>query len=189
MNIFELSQRANISVRKLRQLQHLGALHPSISLDKPKDNLAAMASYLRKGQPLTVEMLVTLQRDARLLSRLPEAGKAQFKALGKVSENAMPASAMVDIRGAAISDPDCLGRFAEWMKRTIPRHGCSYHYLGVRAMLNCPADDWKATYRLLARAILNARALPAMSGWSTRDGKTTRFCPPAGVNDSLGFDL
>lgn len=180
MNAHELAEKYKLPVRKLLRMEKDGFLNTVPTDPRP----ARMRVYLSSGRPLSVEQLIELKRDEKLLAKIGrkyvDRAEAQLEALGDIEQDAIPADVAANwVYGAGIGDPSVIHHVAEWLKATIPVEGCGYHYVAVRMMWNVPGPRWGHTYSFLARAIINLRAMPTLDGWSSKEGRElTRFHRP-----------
>lgn len=178
LSLDELHARSKIGVRKLKWLHTNGFL---VNVSFADDRLLKMHKYLSSRRPLSVEQLLALIREPKLIDSLPAnhaRARASVAEIGKPEQGALPAADWLHILGASMNEPSSLAVIVDWLRSVIPAGGCGYHWIAVRAMWNCPAEKFKQTYSRLPRALINARAHPSLAGWSNADTGTTRFMRP-----------
>jgi hypothetical protein len=178
LSIFDISDKWGISLRKLRAMELAGDIILNGS-QSPKQS-REMRYYLAKNKPLPVGHCVQLAQDPNLFLSLGDhARKArrQIFALGDIAGEALPASAAGMLVFAGKNQPQEVAELARWIARAIPAQGCGYHYIGARMLYNVPKLHFAAVYKLLPRAVLNARNHSELQGMIGSDKSGMRFSP------------
>lgn len=186
MDIFKLAKEFKIPATKLKQMQRRGFLSPEISTSH--DIVEQAKTYLRNNRKLSVAMYLEFLRNDDLRDEFTGLNARKLSdALAEVGDpkNGCYHGPSTDIFGASVSEPEALKNVTNWLLRTIPANGCGYHYIAVRLIWTTPEAKFSQTYSRLARAIINARAMPQMRGLSETVNGTTRFFPP----ENSFFDL
>lgn len=175
-----MSAKLKIPVHHLRKL----AKEKLLTIVPTDDEPEKMRAYLSRGQPLSVQQMIALLDDksGKLMARLgtyQDKAQAQLDAIGDPSLDALPAEQSANyIYGCRMLDTHALPLAAEWLKRIIPAGGCSYHYVAIRMIWNCPEPRRKQSYFHLPRGMSNLAAYVG-DAWRTKPAKgPVRFHRP-----------
>ena len=185
LTIYEMSEKYNVSIRKLRRMQKDGCLRSDSSGDPLADE---MRSQLQTGRPLSVRHLVALHDKPALVGEIgpyQDSAKAQINALGRIVP--APEDIWPDLSAAASHDPEAIARLIAWAKETIPDRPVHHHYLAIRLVLATPEPLRKHEYPRLNRVFLNMRKSPGFAGWFTIEQKGKRRV--TWYHKPEGFDL
>lgn len=166
MNIFEVSEKFKISLKKLRAMDKAGILR----LDESASAADPIRATLIKGNPLPVAQLVQLIEEPALLLDLgnyAETARSQVAALGKPEREPAPKIVAAAVTDAAKNDPEAIATLVAWLKETIPGRPVGHAYLATRLLLGIPASIRKFEGPRIGRALLNCRNHPALAGWWT----------------------
>lgn len=164
MNIFEVSEKHKISLKKLRALDKDGILR----LDESASASDPIRATLQNGDPLPVWQLVQLVEEPALILELGKysaAAQSQVDALGHPERQPAPKSAAAAVTDAAKNDPDAVALLVDWLKSVIPTRPVGHAYLATRLLLGIPPAIRKFEGPRIGRALLNCRNNPAMAGW------------------------
>lgn len=167
-DIYEISTRYNISIKKLRAMERKGVLRTTES-EKPE--LSRILYNLRKGNRLSALHCALLIDDTDLIFDLGGyelSIKQQLEELGDASSEAAPAHIVMRIDSAAKGHPERVEALEAWMKETIPTgKEVSHHYLAVRILLGVKPSMRPFIAKWIARAFLNVRNRKSFSNWYT----------------------
>ena len=173
-DIYEISLRHNLSIRKLRKMEKAGILRTTES-EKPE--LSKILYNLRKGNRLSAIHCAALIDDADLILDLGEYDykiRQQLEELGPASSEAAPSHIVMKIDMAAKDHPEQVEELESWMKDAIPTgKEVSHHYLAVRILLGAKASMRPYIAKWLPRAFLNVRNRQSFSNWYSL--RKTRF--------------
>lgn len=173
MNIFEISDKAGISVKKLRALDKLGVLRHDASTTA----LDEMRATLKTGNRLNVAQLVHLiENPAGLLELGKYAPKAsaQLDELGNATKQAAPREIAAQILEAFEKEPGAVAAVVDWCKSIIPAHDVGHAYIGARLLLGVPEASRKFEAPRLQRVMMNCRDHPAFAGWWRKERSVSR---------------
>lgn len=175
MNIFEISDKSGISVKRLRVLDKLGVLRHDASTTIVDE----MRSTFREGNKLNVAQLVHLvENPAGLLElgRYAEKARAQLEAAKDVAGqvNAAPLEVASQILEAFENQADACEALIAWAKTVIPPHPVGHSYLATRLLLGVPEGSRKHDAARLHRALMNCRARPSFAGWWRKEKSVSR---------------
>lgn len=181
-DIYTIHNRSKVSLRTLRKLEGMGYL----KVDKQANpDLARVQANLRKGNPLTVEQLVLLQRNPDWLRQLGEYedyARDRIDELGDTLEEAMPWKISSRLLDAAAKDAEAIEMCARWLCQhidTSPAYahpGRPYAYVAVRMLADVPDNLLRVNIPIINGAITQIRKHPAMLGRSyLNDQRRTYF--------------
>jgi hypothetical protein len=164
MNIFEISDKAKISVKKLRLLDKLGVLRHDASTTE----LDAIRATLKTGNRLNVGQLVQLIENP---GGLLELGKYASKASAQLAEldnpkgQVAPREISAQILEAFEKQPDAVAALVGWCKSIIPAHPVGHAYIATRLLLGVPENVRHFDVPRLQRVMMNCRDHPEFAGW------------------------
>jgi len=169
MNIFEINEKYQISLGKLKRLVRDGLL---ICDEGDGHPLApAMRANLVRNQDLSVEQLLLLIEKPKIYAELKNRqsqARNQVKALGHYDIEAMPLDLVKAVNLAADDDPKGVKAVIAWVKSVLPGEPVPYAFLGVRAGIRILPAGRHAFLTKFARALLNCRKDPEFAGcWRT----------------------
>lgn len=173
MNIFEISDKSGISVKRLRVLDKLGVLRH----DASTTILDEMRSTFREGNKLNVAHLVHLiENRAGLLElgKYADKARAHLDELGDVTSQVAPREVAAQILEAFEKQPDAVATMVEWCKSIIPARDVGHAYIGVRLLLGVPEASRKFEAPRLQRVMMNCRDHPAFAGWWRKEKAVSR---------------
>lgn len=173
MNIFEISERHKISVKKLRAMDKDNLLRH----DASTTTLDEMRATLKTGNRLNVGQLVHLiEAPAGLLELGKYAGKAQSQLaeLDNPTGQVAPREVAAQILDAFEKQPAAIAALVEWLKSVIPAHPVGHAYIATRLLLGVPENMRKHDTARLQRAMMNCRDHPAFSGWWRTEKSVSR---------------
>lgn len=173
MNIYEISEKAKISVKKLRVLDKLGVLRHDASTTA----LDEIRATLKIGNKLNVGQLVHLiENRAGLLELGKYAAKAeaQLAALGNPLEQVAPREIAAQILEAFEKEPAAVAALVGWFKTIIPAHPVGHSYIATRLLLGVPEDARRFEIPRLQRVMMNCREHPAFAGWHRKEKSVSR---------------
>lgn len=182
MNIYEIHEKSNVSLRTLRKLEKLGFL--KVGRTEGDETLLKLTLNLRKGNPLTPRELLGLYKNPGWLESLGKhaaAGDAWLEMLGDAKRDACPWSIAAEIPGAAAGEADAIAALAKWLSQHIETSSAYeeprvYAYVAVRLLYNIPDNLLKMNFPVLGAAMLKIRKHPAMIGKSfVDDDRRTKF--------------
>lgn len=164
MNIYEVSEKFKISLKKLRLMEKAGVLRLDESA-KASDPIRA--SFLN-GNPLPVWQLVQLIEEPGLLLDLGKYAadaERQVAALGHPEREPAPKEVAAYLTDAAKNEPEAVAILVRWLKQTVPARPVGHSYLAARLLLGIPASLRKSEAPRIGRALLNCRNHPQFAGW------------------------
>lgn len=164
MNIYEMSQRTNISVSKLKKLQRLDVL----KVDPENPVAALLRFHLARNQQLTAAHTLALLAAPEILDQLgkyTDRAKAQLAAIGSVT--AAPRNVTAAIFEAGRGDAGEAETLAAWLRDVLPREAVPYHWVAVRLLYGLPDTLKKQYAKRLNIALANVRKLESFAGYWT----------------------
>jgi hypothetical protein len=174
MNIYELANKFDISIRKVRKMQKAGVL----LIDDTEHPIAdQMRLALSCGQPLSTVHLLALIKNPKLawqLGSYEKRARTQAAALGDVKAGAAPLQIAAEICLAAQNDEDGISTLIAWMRETIPARPVGHHYIAVRLALGLPEQCRAEDVRRIPRALQNCRQRSSFAGWWRTEQVGTR---------------
>lgn len=184
MNIYEMSRRYGIGLRKLRAMATDGEIAP----DEPDPLLAPIEHCLARQGSLTAEHCVTLIERPDLLAQLPD--RYRERARGTLTELDKPSAAPSNVAwatvGAQSGDTHDVETIMAWAKQVLPPKPVNHIWLVVRLLLGLPEDQRKPMFPRMRRVMLNLRKHPDFAGWWTVKPEGSRnvtwYHRPKGVN-------
>src|SRR6478609_7970909 len=139
MNIYEIAEKAGVSLRALRKLEKIGWPRP----DSVDPLVEKMIYLLSKSQRLPVDALAHLVENPDALLELGRyAGEAEYQvsSLGKVKQEVAPPDVAAEIEMAAKGDDAAVEKLVSWLQTVIPKDCMvGYHFLAVRFLLGVSA--------------------------------------------------
>ena len=189
-DIYEISDKYNLSIRKLRKMEKAGILRTTES-ENPE--LSKILYNLRKGNKLNAIQCAALIDDTNLIFDLGKydlAIRQQLGELGSASSEAAPSHIVMKIDMAAKDHPEQVEELEAWMKDAIPTgREVSHHYLAVRILLGAKASMRPYIAKWIPRAFLNVRNKDSFSNWYSL--RKTRFSRNATFyfRPKSGYDL
>lgn len=177
MDVYDLRNRYDISVKKLRRMERDGVLRTGKSLapkywqttrtDIRKGKMCARSIALAYRYPDKLESFMLLTAaDRRVIERHILSAEIPPFFPPVASTPSIPTI----IWGADTKEEGFVGRFVSILQSIIPDRPVGYLFVAVRMLLMCEKDfqiDMAA--KSIQRALLNARDDPAMQGWSYRE--------------------
>lgn len=192
MDIYELSNKSNVSIRTLRKIEKFGVLN----IQKSKNPIIdEMKKNLNHGNRLTAVQqlhLVKNPKDAKLLLRWEDEVQVYLDALGDVMREKMPWDISANAAFAASRDMEAADNLAQWFCNFIDRNPAfanganrNHAYLAVRMLADIPDHLLHLTAPVVSQAMWNCRRTKRMAGYWHIDPKTRRtlYHRPAGVLD------
>jgi hypothetical protein len=173
MNIFEISEKAKISIPKLRLLDKLGVLRH----DGSATELDGIRETIRLSNKLSVAQLVYLiENPAGLLELGKYASKAkeQLSALDDVAGQVAPREVTALILDAFEKQPEAVEALVAWAKTIIPEKPVGHSYIATRLLLGVPENMRRHEFPRLHRALMNCRDVPSFAGWHRREKSVSR---------------
>lgn len=173
MNIFEVSERHKISLKKLRAMDKDGLLR----LDESASASDPIRATLMKGNPLPVSQLVQLVEEPSLLldlGRYAADAERQLGTLGAKPGGA-PKPVAAAVTDAAKNEPEAVAILIAWLKEIIPPRPVGHAYIAARLLLGIPPAIRKYEAPRIGRALLNCRNHPSFAGWWTVKEKNTIY--------------
>lgn len=173
MNIFEISEKHKISVRKLRALDKDGLLRH----DASTTILDEMRATFREGNKLNVAQLVYLIENP---GGILELGKYASKAQTQLAELDIPESqkapreVAAQILDAFEKEPGAIVALIAWLKTIIPEHPVGHAYIATRLLLGVPENVRRYDIPRLQRALMNCRDHPSFEGWHRKEKSVSR---------------
>lgn len=164
MNIFEVSEKFKISLKKLRAMDKAGLLR----LDDSASASDPIRATLLNGDPLAAWQLVQLVEEPALILELGKysaAAQSQVDALGRPERQPATKPAAAAVTDAAKNDPEAVAVLCDWLKSVIPARPVGHAYLATRLLLGIPPALRKSEAPRIGRALLNCRNSPALAGW------------------------
>lgn len=184
MDIYQISDKFNVSAAKLRKLDKAGLLRTN-----PENSIATeIRYYLGKGKQLTVKQLVALLDNPALLFDLgnrAHQAEMQLRSLGRCQDEKAPLEIVAEIDQAARGDLNVVAKILPWLKEIIPATGTvGHHYIAVRLVLGSLPGLREYNAARISPALLNCRRHPNFSGWWNVSNGASRYFQPCG-----GYDL
>lgn len=181
MNIFEIAEKFDVSLRTLRRLEKGGVLRC-----KPRDPILDALQYsLAKGNALSVAQLAALidNPDWLLdLGRYAGAAEIQLEGVGKPREEAAPRSVTLHLEDAARGDPAAAAKIGTWIVGMLPEHPVNYAYVGSRLFYGVPETQRKSAIGRIGKAVTAAkRHAPLIDCWrmiGRANNQRTEFFKP-----------
>ena len=183
MDIYQASERFNISLTKLRRMQKAKIL----VVDSENPHVGKIRSYIGRRRSIPVlELLHLVENPETLIELGDRAGQAESElAALELAEGCEAPNAVIGaIDRAATNDPEAVETLCDWMKATIPAaREVTYSFLAIRLLLNQgPAVSSYIASRI-PRAFLNVRSCEEFAGHCRVDtvkGRAiTRYLKPA----------
>lgn len=185
MNIFELSEKSGISVKKLRLLDKLGGLRHDANVTE----LDTIRDALREGNNLSVAHLVYLiENPAGILELGKYAPKAhaQLAELDNPAKQPAPREIASQILEAFEKEPDACAALIGWFKTIIPARPVGHSYIAARLLLGVPENVREFDLPRLRRVMSNCREHPDFAGWHRKEKSSSQFRT---VYQKLALDL
>jgi hypothetical protein len=175
VNIFEISDRHGISVKKLRALDKDGVLRHDASTT-PLDEIRAT---LKTGNRLNVGQLVHLiENRAGLLElgKYAEKSRAQLAEIGDTKGQEAPREIAGQILEAFEREPAAVAALVAWAKTIIPARPVGHSYIAARLLLGVPEGSRGYDVPRLRRVMMNCREHADFAGWwrHEKDASTSR---------------
>lgn len=173
MNIFEISDKAKISVKKLRLLDKLGVLRHDASTTE----LDAIRATLKTGNRLNVGQLVHLIENPGGLLELGKYGpkaQAQLDELNNPTSQVAPREISSQILEAFEKQPDAVVALVRWCKSVIPAEPVGHAYIATRLLLGVPENVRRFDVPRLQRVMMNCRDHPEFAGWWRKEKSVSR---------------
>lgn len=164
MNIFDISEKAKVSVKALRRLDKLGVLRH----DESTTELDGIRATIKMGNRLNVGQLVYLVENAGALLELGKyASKAeiQLAELDKPATQVAPREVAAQILAAFEKEPEAVAEIVRWLKTVIPSHPVGHSYVAARLLLGVPVANRVHDIPRLQRVMMNCRDDPTFAGW------------------------
>lgn len=164
MNIFEVSEKHKISLKKLRAMEKDNLLR----LDESASASDPIRATLQNGDRLSAWQLVQLVEEPALvleLGKYTAAAASQVDELGHPERQPATKPAAAAITDAAKNDPEAVAVLCDWLKSVIPSRPVGHAYLATRILLGIPPALRKSEAPRIGRALLNCRNSPALAGW------------------------
>lgn len=181
MDIYQVSEKFNISLQKLNNMRRAGVLN--VSSDDP--HVGKIRSYVRRGRTIPALELVHLYGNPETLldlGRYAEEAERALNALELPDNYEAPLDIVAEIDLAAKDDPEPVASLCEWMKATIPSEGCAFAYLAVRLLIGSSEHLAKYNAPRIAQAFLNVRKLEQFAGYwevqEIRGQRVTKYLTP-----------
>lgn len=194
MDIYECNQRYGISLKKLRRMEHDGAL----KLDKPKtpEYWRRVLSDIRKGKMSARSIALAYRYPEKLhtLASLTNFDRTvldkHFRMADLPTEMPQLSDLSTVMVGVAEKNAIYTERFLMALTAIIPDRHVGYEFVAVRLLLTCENDHViDLASKWVARALTNAMDLPRMKAWWHREqiakGKYRRIYH----RPKLAFDL
>lgn len=173
MNIFEISEKHKISVKKLRAMDKDGLLRHDASTTA----LDEIRSTLKTGNRLSVAQLVHLvELPAGLLElgKYAEKARVQIAELDNPAGQVAPREVAAQILEAFEKQPAAVAALVEWFKTIIPAHPVGHAYLATRLLLGVPEASRRFDVPRLARVMAHCREHPGFAGWWRKEKSVSR---------------
>lgn len=164
MNIFELSDKSGIAVKRLRILDKLGALRHDASTT-PTDEILAT---LKGGNRLNVGQLVYLvenRGELLELGKYTDKARAQLAEIGNTTGQGAPREIASQILEAFEREPAAVAALVAWAKTIIPARPVGHAFIAARLLLGVPKATRGYDAPRLRRVMLNCREHPEFAGW------------------------
>lgn len=189
MNIFEISDKHKISVKKLRAMDKDGLLLHDASTTP----LHAIRETLKTGNRLNVGQLVYLveNRSGLLdLGKYTEKARAQLEAIRDAAGQVEPAPLEVAslVLEAFERDGAAVAAVVAWVKSILPPHPVGHSYVAARLLRGVPEASRVHDLPRLRRVMMNCREAPEFAGW-WRNEKDARTSRNRTVYQKLALDL
>lgn len=191
MNIFEYSERYNISLAKARRQMKDGVLRID---ETTSEGIIAIRHHLSRGHPLTAAQLVELVDNAGAvmdLGRYASLAEKQVAALGNVRSEAAPKLVAAYVTDAAKGDKEAVAALIAWLKDVIPAKPVEHNYLAVRLLLGLAPNIRRYDIPRVPRALHECRKSEDFAGWwqtvPKRSRNVTIYQRPKKL--VAGFDL
>ncbi len=181
MDIYDINQQFDITLRKLRRMEKAGVLRTGKS--QIPHHWQMVRSDIRKGK-LSARSIVLAYRYPSELEKIMEISSGHRRVIQEhVLKAEMPdrfpppiesgPGISTIVLGAATDGGVWMSRFMPILKQHIPGRPVEYLYVAVRILLMCKNEwDIAGAAKYLCRALLKARDDPEMEGWWHRE-KTT----------------
>lgn len=166
MNLFEISEKFDLSLKKARIMHKAGVL----LVDKEENELVAkMRYYLARGQHLTLLQLLALLEDRSILDQLGRYysdAEIQLDEIGDAVGQAAPLMVWASIYDASTGKGrDEAERIITWLKSVIPTNPVSHYFVASRLVVGSPAASRPSRYKNVSQALLQIRKLESFNGW------------------------
>ncbi|MDR3410811.1 MAG: hypothetical protein P4L87_07690 [Formivibrio sp.] len=178
MDIYDLGNRYNLTVKKLRRMERDGVLRIGKStapfywqkvrkeIGKGKMTPFSIALAYRFPDKLEEVMNLTPANRKVIAKHFMEVELPAKMAFTYPEKFAMP----VLISGAIEKHSLLTGRFLDELKKVIPEKPVDYVYVAVRIFLMCETENsMNMAAQNMVRGLQSAREEPTMLGWSHRE--------------------
>ena len=166
MNIFEISEKFNLSLTKIKNMQKHGILICDEGDGHPL--AVAMRANLMRNQDLSVEQLLLLIENPKIYAELKNRqsqARKQIAALGDYEKEAMPAILAGRVLQAVENDEKAVKAVMAWIKSVLTMQEVPFGYLGVRMGMGIPKANRKDFLSKFAGALMAVRKHPDFVGW------------------------
>ena len=167
MNIYQVSEKFKISMKKLRQMRKAGVL----LIDETEHPLREQMRYfLSKSRLLSVEHLLALIDNPRLALQLGTyvtKARSQVNALGDLRVNTAPPYVANKIYVASTCNDDAIDILIAWLKDIIPASPVTHHYVAVRLVLGVDPLFRVQRARRIKWVLDQCRKRPEFADWWT----------------------
>jgi hypothetical protein len=173
VNILELSEKAGISVKKLRVLDKLGGLRHDDNIT-PLDEMRAA---IKSGNRLNVGQLVHLVEHSEgllELGRYADKARVQLAELDNPKGQGAPPEIAALTLDAFEKQPAAISALVGWLKTIIPAHPVGHSYVAARLLLGVPELSRQYDVPRLQRIMMNCREDPSFAGWWRREKQVTQ---------------
>jgi hypothetical protein len=170
VNIFEINEKYQISLGKLKRLVRDGLLVCDEGDGHPL--APAMRANLMRNQDLSVEQLLLLIENPKIFAELKNRqsqARKQIAALGDYAQEAMPLALVSSVLKAAAGDAKGQAVMVAWVKSVLPGFPVPYAYLGVRAAIGILPIGRHDFLGKFAQALMNVRKDSEFAGWFRTD--------------------
>jgi hypothetical protein len=178
MDIYDINQKFDISLRKLRRMEKAGVLRTGKS--QVPHHWQMVRSDIRKGK-MSARSVALAYRYPDELARIFEMNRSQRHIIEQHIQQAnlpsvvpspvesTPAISTI-ICGAVTHDAYWMERFIGLLKLHVPAKSVEHLYIAVRILLMCQsANEIVGASAYLTRAMLKARDCPTLDGWWHRE--------------------
>lgn len=169
MNIFEIAEKFNLSVAKVKRMEKSGCLVATGSDGHPLAHL--MRDSLSHKRPLSVEQLLVLIQQPTVMAELrkkQQDARAQIAALGDFKAHKPAPGLFATIDGAAQFDEASQRKLIDWLKLILPPEPVPHAWIAVRVAQDVSEGDGRdKLLAQLTKALANIRKHEAFAGWSS----------------------
>jgi hypothetical protein len=180
MNIFEIAEKFNLSIAKVKRMEKAGLLVATGNEGHPL--APTMRQTLINRRPLSAEQLLVLVQEPTVIAELRQRqgdARAQIAALGDFKADKPEPSFFPVIVDAAGFDDAAQRKLIAWLQGILPGEPVAHAWIAVRVAQGVRAGSGRdELLNTLTKALANCRKHEAFKGWygsTSLAGKSRAF--------------